>query len=102
MSAIQIACAVAVPLLWGYQFVAIKVGVTEFPPLFFLALRFMAIALLLFRLSKSPRVSSSALSQLFRFSLVDSTSGSSMWALGSAREACRQSHINSPRPSPSC
>ena len=40
MSAIQIVCAVAVPLLWGYQFVAIKVGVAEFPPLFFLALRF--------------------------------------------------------------
>src|SRR4030088_3053280 len=47
MSAIQIVCAVAVPLLWGYQFVAIKVGVMEFPPLFFLALRFLAIALLL-------------------------------------------------------
>ena len=27
MSAVQVACAVAVPLLWGYQFVAIKVGV---------------------------------------------------------------------------
>ena len=47
MSAIQIVCAVAVPLLWGYQFVAIKVGVSEFPPLFFLALRFLVIALLL-------------------------------------------------------
>lgn len=47
MTAIQIVCAVAVPLLWGYQFVAIKVGVAEFPPLFFLALRFLAIALLL-------------------------------------------------------
>src|ERR1700749_76180 len=47
MSVVQIVCAVAVPLLWGYQFVAIKVGVTEFPPLFFLALRFLAIALLL-------------------------------------------------------
>jgi O-acetylserine/cysteine efflux transporter len=34
-------------LLWGYQFVAIKVGVSEFPPLFFLALRFLVIALLL-------------------------------------------------------
>src|SRR5215510_12986404 len=44
MSAIQIVCAVAVPLLWGYQFVAIKMGVIEFPPLFFLALRFLAIA----------------------------------------------------------
>ncbi|MCK1723519.1 EamA family transporter [Bradyrhizobium sp. 141] len=47
MTIIQIVCAVVVPLLWGYQFVAIKVGVTEFPPLFFLALRFLAIALLL-------------------------------------------------------
>ncbi len=44
MSAVEIVCAVAVPLLWGYQFVAIKVGVTQFPPLFFLALRFLAIA----------------------------------------------------------
>src|ERR1700757_3352454 len=54
MSAIQIVCAVAVPLLWGYQFVVIKVGVTEFPPLFFLALRFLAIALLLVPFVKPP------------------------------------------------
>ena len=54
MSPIQIVCAVAVPLLWGYQFVAIKVGVTEFPPLFFLALRFLAIALLLVPFVKRP------------------------------------------------
>ncbi len=54
MSAIQIVCAVGVPLLWGYQFVAIKVGVLEFPPLFFLALRFLAIALLLVPFVKSP------------------------------------------------
>src|SRR2546430_14182544 len=54
MSAIQVVCAVAVPLLWGYQFVAIKVGVTEFPPLFFLALRFMAIALLLVPFVRKP------------------------------------------------
>ena len=54
MSAIQIVCAVAVPLLWGYQFVAIKMGVTEFPPLFFLALRFLAIALLLVPFVKRP------------------------------------------------
>jgi hypothetical protein len=47
-------CAVAVPLLWGYQFVAIKVGVTEFPPLFFLALRFLAIALLPVPFVKRP------------------------------------------------
>lgn len=54
MSAIQIVFAVAVPILWGYQFVAIKVGVTEFPPLFFLALRFLAIALLLVPFVKWP------------------------------------------------
>lgn len=54
MSAIQIVCAVAVPLLWGYQFVAIKVGVAEFPPLFFLALRFLAIALLLVPFVRRP------------------------------------------------
>jgi O-acetylserine/cysteine efflux transporter len=54
MSAIQIVCAVAVPLLWGYQFVAIKVGVMEFPPLFFLALRFLAMTLLLIPFVKRP------------------------------------------------
>lgn len=54
MTAFQVVCAVAVPLLWGYQFVAIKVGVAEFPPLFFLALRFAAIALLLIPFVKRP------------------------------------------------
>jgi O-acetylserine/cysteine efflux transporter len=54
MSAIQIVCAVLVPLLWGYQFVVIKVGVLEFPPLFFLVLRFLAIALLLIPFVKRP------------------------------------------------
>jgi O-acetylserine/cysteine efflux transporter len=54
MSFIQIACAVIVPLLWGFQFVVIKVGVLEFPPLFFLALRFLAIALLLIPFVKKP------------------------------------------------
>jgi O-acetylserine/cysteine efflux transporter len=54
MSAIEIVCAVAVPLLWGYQFVVIKLGVTQFPPLFFLALRFLIIALLLVPFVKRP------------------------------------------------
>ncbi|WP_076860362.1 DMT family transporter [Bradyrhizobium mercantei] len=54
MSAIQMVCAVAVPLLWGYQFVVIKMGVTEFPPFFFLALRFLATALLLIPFVKKP------------------------------------------------
>ena len=54
MSAIQIVCAVAVPLIWGYQFVVIKVGVTEFPPFFFLALRFLITALVLIPFVKRP------------------------------------------------
>lgn len=54
MSAIEIVCAVAVPLLWGYQFVIIKLGLTQFPPLFFLALRFLIIALLLVPFVERP------------------------------------------------
>jgi len=55
MPLIQVFCAVLVPLLWGYQFVVIKIGVAEFPPLFFLALRFLAIALLLVPVVKRPQ-----------------------------------------------
>jgi len=102
MSAIQIACAVAVPLLWGYQFVAIKVGVTEFPPLFFLALRFLAIALLVVPFVKRPTRQQLGPIVAISIFLGGLNFGSSMLALGSAREACRPSHINSPRPSPSC
>src|SRR5690349_11617408 len=54
MTPVQMLCAVAVPLVWGFQFVAIKVGVREFPPLFFLALRFLAIALVLVPFVKRP------------------------------------------------
>src|ERR1700743_928991 len=54
MSFIQIVCAVTVPLLWGYQFVVIKAGVAQFPPLFFLGLRFPAMALLLVPFVKKP------------------------------------------------
>ncbi|MGC2781426.1 MAG: EamA family transporter [Bradyrhizobium sp.] len=46
MSPVEIACALLVPLLWGFQFVVIKVGLTAFPPLFFLGLRFVVIAAL--------------------------------------------------------
>ncbi|MBV8330921.1 MAG: EamA family transporter [Verrucomicrobia bacterium] len=46
MSPIKVACALLVPLLWGFQFVVIKVGLTAFPPLFFLGLRFAIIAAL--------------------------------------------------------
>jgi O-acetylserine/cysteine efflux transporter len=54
MSPVQFVCAVLVPLLWGYQFVVIKVGVVEIPPLFFLGLRFLAIAPLLIPFVKKP------------------------------------------------
>jgi O-acetylserine/cysteine efflux transporter len=46
MSPIEVACALLVPLLWGFQFVVIKIGLTAFPPLFFLGLRFAIIAAL--------------------------------------------------------
>ena len=39
--------ALLVPLVWGLQFVVIKVGLTAFPPLFFVGLRFLAIAAIL-------------------------------------------------------
>jgi drug/metabolite transporter (DMT)-like permease len=45
ISPTQIACAVLVPLFWGVQFVVIKVGLTAFPPLFFVGLRFAAQAM---------------------------------------------------------
>lgn len=47
MSPIQVACAVLVPLLWGVQYVVIKVGLSTFPPLFFVGMRFAAISLIL-------------------------------------------------------
>jgi O-acetylserine/cysteine efflux transporter len=71
MSAIQILCGVAVPLLWGYQFVAIKVGVVEFPPLFFLALRFLVIAALLIPFVKRPTRQQLGRSRRFRCSSAD-------------------------------
>lgn len=54
MSLTQVICAILVPLLWGYQYVPIKVGLSQFPPLFFLALRFIAIALLLIPFVSRP------------------------------------------------
>ena len=55
MTPLQIFFAVLVHLLWGYQFVAIKVGLGEFPPLFFLTLRFVAIAALLLPFVETPK-----------------------------------------------
>ncbi|PKU24644.1 DMT family transporter [Telmatospirillum siberiense] len=47
MSPLQVVCALLVPLFWGFQFVVIKVGLTTFPPLFFVGLRFAAVAAIL-------------------------------------------------------
>lgn len=47
MTPFQIVCALLVPLLWGAQFVVTKVGLAAFPPLFFAALRFAAVAAIL-------------------------------------------------------
>ena len=47
MTPAQIVFAVLVPLLWGFQFVVIKIGLTAFPPLFFVGLRFAAVASIL-------------------------------------------------------
>ena len=47
MTLLQMACALLVALLWGLQFVVIKLGLTVFPPLFFVGLRFTAVAALL-------------------------------------------------------
>lgn len=47
MSPVQITFAVLVPLFWGVQFVVIKIGLASFPPLFFVGLRFAAVAAIL-------------------------------------------------------
>ncbi|MBV9878584.1 MAG: EamA family transporter [Verrucomicrobia bacterium] len=47
MSAIEVAAALLVALVWGVQFVTSKYGVDAFPPLLFLTLRFATVALLL-------------------------------------------------------
>jgi O-acetylserine/cysteine efflux transporter len=54
MSRIYVLCAVLVPLLWGVQFAVIKVGLASFPPLFFVALRFAAVAVLLLPFVSRP------------------------------------------------
>jgi O-acetylserine/cysteine efflux transporter len=54
MPLIQIAYAVLVQLLWGYQYVAIKAGLAEFPSLFFVGMRFLTMALLLIPFVSTP------------------------------------------------
>jgi O-acetylserine/cysteine efflux transporter len=54
MSPAQIACAVLVPVFWGLQLVVIKVGLTAFPPLFFVGLRFAVVAAILLSFVEQP------------------------------------------------
>ncbi len=54
MTPLRIALALLVPLLWGVQYVVIKVGLSAFPPLFFVGLRFVAVAALLLPFVKRP------------------------------------------------
>lgn len=53
----HILLAMFVTLLWGFNFVVIRVGLDNFPPLFLLALRFMLVALPLVFLLPRPKVS---------------------------------------------
>ncbi len=54
MTPLTIACALLVPLLWGFQYAVIKIGLTAFPPLFFVGLRFVATAALLLPFVERP------------------------------------------------
>ena len=45
MSSFHTLLAVLATILWGFTFVAIKIGLGEFPPLLFAALRFMVVAI---------------------------------------------------------
>lgn len=54
MTPVKIACATLVPLLWGVQYAVIKVGLSAFPPLFFVSLRFACIAALLVPFVRRP------------------------------------------------
>jgi O-acetylserine/cysteine efflux transporter len=54
MSPVEMVCAVLVPLFWGLQFVVIKVGLTAFPPIFFVGLRFAAVAMILLPFVERP------------------------------------------------
>lgn len=47
MATLEIFFAVLVPFLWGIQYAVIKVGLVDFPPLFFVGLRFAIVAAIL-------------------------------------------------------
>ena len=54
MTPLSTSCALLVPLLWGVQYVIIKIGLTAFPPLFFVGLRFVVMSALLLPFVERP------------------------------------------------
>lgn len=54
-SPMDLAAALAVVLLWGFNFIAIKQGVTQFPPIFASALRFALVTLVLVPFCHFPK-----------------------------------------------
>jgi O-acetylserine/cysteine efflux transporter len=55
MKLTDLALVLFVMLVWGLNFVVAKWGLTQFPPIFMIALRFGAVALLLLPFVKMPR-----------------------------------------------
>jgi len=55
MKPLHIGLALGVALLWGFGFVTSKYGADNMPPLFFLALRFMLVVLVLIWFVRIPR-----------------------------------------------
>jgi len=66
----ELILAASVPLLWGIGFTFAKAGLTEFPPLFLMGLRFSLASLLLVWFVPIPR---GQLKQIFWISFVGST-----------------------------
>ncbi len=47
MSVVDVATAIVVPILWGINYVAVKIGVMNIPPIFLMTVRFSLVAVLL-------------------------------------------------------
>lgn len=76
MSLPHLALALLINLLWGFNFIVAKVGVTHIPPIAFTALRFFAVALMLLpflRLVRGqgwPLLGAALFAGAFHFSLI--------------------------------
>src|SRR5262249_6087810 len=54
MNAADIATMVLVTLVWGSNFAVVKIGLAQLPPIFFVGLRFIAVAVLLLPILRWP------------------------------------------------